>query len=68
MLQVLRMLVNHYFESGQDDSVDNFSNILILLSDPEFVLEGIPYTVLFPQYFKYVVFGIPPFHMQKHCM
>ena len=67
MLQVLRMLVNFHFKFGIDEP-DFLFNILVLLSDPEFVLEGIPFTVLFPKLFKYVVFGIPPFHTQKHCM
>ncbi len=73
MLQVLKMLVNYFFESGyesREESSHECANILILpvLSDPEFVLEGIPFTVLFPDLFKFVVFGIPPFHVQKHCM
>ena len=59
------MLINLYLEFGLDKDIIHIYNVLILLSDPEIVLEGIPFTVLFPQRFKVVDSGIPPFPFSK---
>ena len=59
--QIVKIVINNFFEAG-------IQHKIFLPADPEFVLEAIVYMSVLGDMTQHMIFTVPPFHVQKHCM